>query len=251
MDNRKVVSSTEPLFDIKPAWDHFRYILKISESNGVQPWAVFDELKLWDGAVVPESPNSSTGFTPPTQPKREDTGKTIYLVIDLSGGPTAEKYPYEIREGVPDGGWTDEYKTTKLVLRYIEPGEFLMGSPQGEFGRNQCSSNWQDGHGDYNQAHTTVGSYEPNAWGLYDMHGKVWEFCRGWYVEDFGTAPQEDPEGPESGPYHAALRGGCYQVGADLCRSAIRCRGAYTANFDVYSGLRICASAQDEALAAL
>ena len=54
VDGCKVVSSTEPLFEIKPAWDHYRYILKISESNGSQPLAVFDELKLWDRAVMPE-----------------------------------------------------------------------------------------------------------------------------------------------------------------------------------------------------
>ena len=59
VDGRKVVSSTEPLFEIKPAWDHYRYILKISESNGNQPWAVFDELKLWDHAIVPDPLESS------------------------------------------------------------------------------------------------------------------------------------------------------------------------------------------------
>ena len=53
--------------------------------------------------------------------------QNLYYVIDLSGGPDAVNYPITTRSAVPDGGWTDEYKTTKLVLRRIEPGTFLMG----------------------------------------------------------------------------------------------------------------------------
>ena len=58
-----------------------------------------------------------------------------YLVIDLSGGPDAASYPISYLGAEPQGGWTDEYKTTKLVLRLIEPGTFMMGSPINEYGR--------------------------------------------------------------------------------------------------------------------
>ena len=51
----------------------------------------------------------------------------LYCVIDLSGGPDAKKYPVSYLNDVPKGGWSDEYKTTKLVLRRIEPGSFMMG----------------------------------------------------------------------------------------------------------------------------
>ncbi len=63
------------------------------------------------------------------------TGGAPYLVIDLSGGVDALSYPVSYLSSVPAGGWTDEYKTTKLVLRLIPPGTFLMGSPSDEFGR--------------------------------------------------------------------------------------------------------------------
>ena len=49
-----------------------------------------------------------------------------YCVIDLSAGADAESYPVSYLTDVPDGGWADEYKTTKLVLRRIEPGAFKM-----------------------------------------------------------------------------------------------------------------------------
>jgi hypothetical protein len=51
----------------------------------------------------------------------------LYCVIDLSAGVNAASYPVTYLSDVPAGGWTDEYKTTKLVLRRIEPGSFKMG----------------------------------------------------------------------------------------------------------------------------
>ena len=55
------------------------------------------------------------------------TESELYMVIDLSGGPSAPSYPVSYLNGVPVGGWTDEYKTTKLVMRRIPAGTFTMG----------------------------------------------------------------------------------------------------------------------------
>lgn len=46
----------------------------------------------------------------------------LFCVIDLSGGPNATRWPVSCLASVPKGGWTDEYKTTKLVLRRVESG---------------------------------------------------------------------------------------------------------------------------------
>ena len=65
---------------------------------------------------------------------RKNSGSQ-YMVIDLSGGSNAVNFPISYMDEIPSGGWTDEYKTTKLVLRHIDAGTFIMGSPADEVGR--------------------------------------------------------------------------------------------------------------------
>ena len=71
------------------------------------------------------------------------TGGAPYMVIDLSGGVDAQSYPVTYLSSVPAGGWTDEYKTTKLVLRLVPPGTFMMGSPTDELGHDWRGSNFE------------------------------------------------------------------------------------------------------------
>ena len=67
-----------------------------------------------------------------------------------------------------------------------------------------------------------VGTRKPNAWGLYDLHGNVWERCGDWYREDYyGKSPRYDPMGPTTGPVRV-LRGGACCRGPEYCRSSRR-----------------------------
>ncbi len=78
--------------------------------------------------------------------------------------------------------------------------------------------------GEFLQRTSAVGSYPGNAWGLYDMHGNVWEWTSDFYAEDaYRRCPRRDPCGPSSGR-ERVLRGGSWQNHARLCRAACRDR---------------------------
>lgn len=287
-------------------------------------------------------------------------GAGNYLVIDLSGGPTAGSSQVSYLEKPPSGGWTDEHKTTKLVLRRIPAGSFTMGSratdcPDADEGPlsqvtltrdfyigvfEVTQKQWERVMGDYPsyftnmacrdtrpveqvsyfdirenplnrhdrtvdwpgnrtvgdrsflgrlraktdlatldlptecqweyacRAGTTtalnsgvnlasksvddaaaevaryyyngtflhgsdqnvgweggtakVGSYRPNSWGLYDLHGNVWEWCLDWYAREPGSGI--DPVGAVSGA-HRVLRGGSWGGIAAYNRSSVRFYG--------------------------
>ena len=258
------------------------------------------------------------------KPDPDAATNILYYVVDLSGGPTAENYPVTTLTAPPNATWSDEYKTTKLVLRRIEPGEipthdaritkpFHIGvfevtvaqwnlimstdanpattdmrakgsvsynairgenagsgwpssfavdatsflgklreksgidfdlpteaqweyacragttsaynnggdteadlATLGRYGGAHWGGNNDDGRGGYSGI-TVVGSYAPNAWGLYDMHGNVYEWCLDWYC---GSIIGADPVGATSGDSRV-VRGGSYNYGAYSCRSSV------------------------------
>ena len=311
-----------------------------------------DPLDAADAAMDPDQDGISnlSEYEQDLDPTIADTDadKALYMVVDLSDGPDAERYPVRYTNSLPNLD-DDSCRTTKLWLRRIPKGTFMMGAPENELGRFaretphrvtltqdyfigvfECTQrqwslimgsntsryagdcrpvdskdfdsirgssatggagwpeyghavdaasfmgklraktgltfdlpteaqweyacraktktalnsgknltnptgqdpamdevgryqyNGSDGKGGYSSNHTKVGSYLPNAWGLYDMHGNVQEWCLDWWKNSgYGTNAVVDPCGPETGTLRV-LRGGSWKRIAQFCRSAFK-----------------------------
>ena len=121
----------------------------------------------------------------------DKTGKTVQL-------PTEAQWEYACRAGS---------KT-----------RFCFGDDDSGFGGHA----WYRRNSD-DKTHP-VGGKKPNAFGLYDMHGNVWEWCSDWWAGSDANAKNRDPSGPDSGT-DRVLRGGCWINDPQFCRSASRAGG--------------------------
>ena len=107
---------------------------------------------------------------------------------------------------------------------------------------NMAEVGWYTGNANQTQQ---VGQKLPNAWGLYDMQGNVWEWCLDWLQVDLGKSAVTDPRGPSSGNKDArVIKGGTFYFGGgygnpESCRSASRHFQTPSAGYD-QTGFRVC-----------
>jgi formylglycine-generating enzyme required for sulfatase activity/serine/threonine protein kinase len=137
-----------------------------------------------------------------------------------AGSTTVFSFGHEVDQGKPYVNWCDE-AAQKWISQY--------GKRWNNWAR------YDDGH-----ANTApVGSFQPNEFGLYDMHGNAWEWCEDRYGP-YSSMSVTDPPGPSSGRLRV-LRGGGWVNGPNNCRSAYRLRDAPDLRFNYY-GFRVVVS---------
>jgi formylglycine-generating enzyme required for sulfatase activity len=154
----------------------------------------------WE-AVTGANPSAFRGADLPVEQVSWDDCDGLVRRLGAAGGgrfrlPTEAEWEYACRAG--------------------SGGRFCFGDEEGQLDAYAWTS---ANSGD--RTHP-VGAKRPNAWGLHDMHGNVWEWCADWW-DDYAAEPAIDPQGPPAGFMGARVfRGGCWRGGADFAASAHR-----------------------------
>ncbi|MCA2907809.1 SUMF1/EgtB/PvdO family nonheme iron enzyme [Microcystis sp. M042S1] len=111
----------------------------------------------------------------------------------------------------------------------------------GELANYDASNTYaEEAKGEYRQQTTPVGQFPPNAFGLYDMHGNVWEWCADTWHDNYDGAPRDGSVWTENGDDNRSLlRGGSWYDYPDYCRSAYRSTYNRRDNNSINLGFRV------------
>ncbi len=175
--------------------------------------------------VMAENPSEFRGDGRPVERVSWDDVQMFLIQLNNKHGakcrlPTEAEWEYACRAGT----------TTPFHF-----GETIT-SEQANFDSQYFSWWVEDLVGDSPAETTPVRSFPPNAWGLYDMHGNVAEFCQDWYQKYYyHESPVDDPKGPAGGEYRV-VRGGAYGNEHGGVRAS--CRDIFLPDCDQVYGFR-------------
>ena len=201
-----------------------------------------------------DDPDQSSGETPQ---HRVRITKPYYLgVYEVTQGEYQKvmgKNPSEFKgltRPVEQVSWEDATEfcrklsqmDTRFNYRLPTEAEWEYACRAGTTTRYICGDDWDPDYGwfDSNSSNQThpVGEKRPNAWGLHDMHGNVYEWCQDWYNSGYyGSSPSDDPLGASTGSIRV-YRGGSWGSYPRGCRSAGRDWSAPAFRYDGL-GLRV------------
>jgi formylglycine-generating enzyme required for sulfatase activity len=131
--------------------------------------------------------------------------------------PSEAEWEYACRAGTTTPFHFGETITTELAN--YDPSQTYANEPKGQ----------------YRQQTTDVGSFPPNAFGLYDMHGNVWEWCQDNWHESYKGAPSDGSAWIDNDNQYPILRGGSWFYNPEYCRSASR--NYYYTRDNLYYGI--------------
>ncbi|HJT77659.1 MAG TPA: formylglycine-generating enzyme family protein, partial [Gemmataceae bacterium] len=149
------------------------------------------------------------------------SGKAVRL-------PTEAEWEYACRAGTRTRYYSGDDAETLAQVGNVADGTAKKKFP-----------NWQTISAEDGYVFTApVGSFRPNGFGLYDMHGNVWQWCQDRYGQDYyQNSPKSDPQGTDNG-LARVLRGGSWINRPKGCRAAHRSR--YAPAYSIYSaGFRV------------
>lgn len=169
----------------------------------------------WE-AVMGNNPSQykSGGSYPVEMVSWNDVQKFITRLNTQTGRsyrlPTEAEWEYAARSRGHSEMWSGT-NDPKQLFRYMN------------FCDKNCEATYKDRTQDDGYGLTApAGSFRPNALGLYDMSGNVWEWCQDWFDANYyRRANKNNPKGPEAGTFKV-IRGGSWDKSADLLRAASR-----------------------------
>jgi formylglycine-generating enzyme required for sulfatase activity len=92
--------------------------------------------------------------------------------------------------------------------------------------------------GFYRHTTTQGGTFPPNAFGLHDLHGNLWEWCTDNWLDDYSSSPRDSNSYQDKNNRYRVVRGGSWHEPPDLCRSASRLQ-VFESEADEFTGFRV------------